>query len=287
MVTSEQDCQLQLYKIKNLPPLPEASLRILSAVNDPEITINELVEVLSLSPSLVARLLGLANSAYFGQAGQIKDLRKAIIQVLGLNLVKSFSLSIALNVQLDTKKCSTFRSDYHWSRSLTTAVLAQKLSVSIKDELMLPTTVYTSGLLLNIGILVAVFLFPEGMNDIFINCEKSNTSVVTGIRQKFGEDSFKLGFHLLNKWHLPVVYQNVLKEFGTPDYSGDEKRLIVLLQLSQSLSKIINEGKPLEISQFYAMLNDLPLSSEKLISVVKEIVDSRKDIQELAAIISG
>jgi len=286
-VKSEQDYQLQLNKIKNLPPLPEASLRIINAVNDPEITVNELVDVLSLSPSLVARLLGLANSAYFGYSRQVNELRLAIIQVLGLNLVKSLALSIALNVQLDTLKCSAFKADYHWSCALTTAVLAQKLSVSIKDKLLLPTTVYTSGLLLNIGVLVAVFLFPKDMNDIFLSCEKSQEPVIPGIHQKFGEDPYKLGFQLLNKWHLPVVYQNVLKEFGSADYSGDERILIILLQLSQSLSRMMNKGESLDVSKVDSMLVDLSLSADKLITVVNEITESRQEIQELATIISG
>lgn len=284
---SEKDYQLRLNKIKNLPVLPEASIRIIDAINDPEIAINKLVETLSLSPSLVARLLGCANSAYFGYSGQIHDVRKAIIQVLGLNLVKSLSLSIALNVQLDTSKCSAFRSNYYWERSLITAVLAQKLSANFKDQLMLPATVYTSGLVLNIGVLVAVFLYPESMNEIFINSEKTEESVAVGIQQKFGDDSYKLGYQLLKKWHLPVVYQNVLKEFKTHGYSGDEEKLIALLQLSQALSKMIQDGEPLEVSQFDSMLKDLPLSSDCLIDVVNKITESKKDIQELATIISG
>ena len=105
---------LQINKLKNLPALPEASTRILDAINDPEIPIEQLAEVLSLSPSVVARLLGLANSAYFGQSRTISSLPTAIFQVLGLDLVKTLTLGIILNVQFDTRKCQSFDTKYFW-----------------------------------------------------------------------------------------------------------------------------------------------------------------------------
>lgn len=120
--------QIQINKLKNLPALPEASVKILEAINDPEISIEKLANVLSLSPGLVARLLGLANSAYFGQTRPIKDLRTAIVQVLGLQLVKSLTVGIVLNVQIDTSQCKNFDSKSFWLHSLLTAMAAQKIT---------------------------------------------------------------------------------------------------------------------------------------------------------------
>ncbi len=283
----EQDCRLQLNKVKNLPPLPEASVRIMNAVNDPEVSVNELVETISLSSSLVARLLGLANSAYFGQSGKINDLKKAIIQVLGLNLVKSLSLSIALNVELDARKCPSFDADYHWSQALITAVLAQKLSTKVKSEMLAPATVYTSGLLLNIGILVAVFLFPQEMHGIFTRSEKSGQSVDKEITKTLGLTHYQLGHQLLNRWKLPLVYQNVLKEFENPQYCGEEMQLIAVQQLSRTIASLINKGKPFHIEDYGETLGRLGLSREELSRAVEQIMDSKNDIRELAAIISG
>ncbi|WP_305907729.1 HDOD domain-containing protein [Methylomarinum sp. Ch1-1] len=286
-MNSKQDYQLRLNRIKNLPPLPEASLRIIDAVNDPDISVNELVDVLSLSPSLVARLLGLANSAYFGCSGKISDLRKAIIQVLGLNLVKSLSLSIALNVHLDIRKCPGFNADDHWSQALMTAVFAQKLSSKNQNEFDSSATVYTSGLLLNIGMLVAVFLFPESMNDIFGRSDKSIHYVHENIRHSFGVTHYRLGYLLLNKWRLPPVYQAVLKEFDNPGYRGKVAQLIELIKLSQALTITINSDAPFTLSDYQVALDRLSLSAEDLIAAIDEVKEHKNNIRELAAIISG
>lgn len=180
---SNQQIVLQINKLKNLPALPEVSLRILDAINNPEIPIEQLAKLLSMSPGIVARLLGLANAAYFRQSRQISDLSTAIYQVLGLDLVKSLTLGIVLNVQLDSGKCRAFDTEYFWMRSLLTAVTAQKIANVQNLKQFSPGTIYTSGLLLYIGVLVFAFLLPEKLNSILCRCKKNATSVGEEIRR--------------------------------------------------------------------------------------------------------
>ena len=278
---------LEIAKIKNLPPLPEVSIRIIAAVNDPDISINELVEVISLSPTLMARLLGLANSAYFGQAGQIKDLRIAIIQVLGLNLVKSFSLSIALNVELDTSKCKLFDANYYWRHALVTALVAQKLAVYLDNELMTPSIVYTSGLLLNIGILVAVYILPVEMNNVFADSERTKGAVSKQMLESFGQTQYDLAGMLLERWKLPEEFQITIKEFCQPDFNGKEKMLVELLELAHSISYCIVGDNNESMPDFSFLLNKLSLNQVLVDNVVAEVKENKENIDDLAAVISG
>ena len=278
---------LEIAKIKNLPPLPEVSVRIIAAVNDPDISINELVEVISLSPALMARLLGLANSSYFGRAGQIKDLRIAIIQVLGLNLVKSLSLSIALNVELDTSKCKLFDANYYWSHALITALVAQKLAMHLDNELMAPSIVYTSGLLLNIGLLAAVYIFPAEMNNVFADSERTEGAVSKQMLEHFGQTQYDLAGILLERWKLPEVFQITIKEFRQPDFNGKEKILAELLELTHSIGYHIVADNNEEMPDFSSLLNKLSLSQALVDTIVAEVKENKENIDELAAVISG
>ena len=209
---------LQISKIKNLPELSAASTKILDAVNDPDISIDELATVLSVAPVLVGRLLGLANSAYFGCTTEITDLRVAIIRVLGLNLVRSLTIGVLLNMELDTRKCSQFNSERFWMNALLTATLSQKFSTLVRDETVVPSTAYTAGLLLNIGLIVVIFLLPEESNLILINAEENATSISVEMTSLLGKSQYELGGLLLEHWHLPAVYQTVLKEFENKTY---------------------------------------------------------------------
>jgi HD-like signal output (HDOD) protein len=286
-MSSAEKMALEIAKIKNLPPLPEASIKIISAVNDPDISVNELVEVISLSPTLMARLLGLSNSSYFGRAGQIKDLRVAIIQVLGLNLVKSLSLSIALNVELDTSQCKLFDANFFWSHALSTALVAQKIAVHLDNELMAPNIVYTSGLLLNIGLLAAVYIFPVEMNNVFANSEQTDGAVSKQMIESFGQTQYDLAGILLERWQLPKVYQNTIKEFRRPEFEGDEKILAELLELSHSIGYYIIADNNEEMPDFSYLLNKLSLSQELVDNIIAELKENKDNINELAAVIGG
>ncbi len=278
---------LDIVKIKNLPPLPEASIKIITAVNDPDVSVDHLVNVLTQSPVLTARLLGLANSAFFGRSGQINDLRVAIIQVLGLNLVKSLALSIVLNTELDTTKCKLFDAGFFWSHALVTACLAQKLSRHIEDKLMTQSTVYTSGLLLNIGLLAAIYILPSQVNDVFDQTDKKEGSVSKQMFESLGKTQYELGGILLERWQLPEIYQTVVKQFRQSGFDGKEKKLVELLELSHWVGAYIVTEKDEQMPEFSELLNKLTLSKEILENCIAEMVSDKDKVTEMAKLISG
>jgi len=284
-MTKSQDIKLKIAKIKNLPPLPEAGIKIIAAVNDPDISVEDLVDAISLSPALLARLLGLANSAYFGRTGQIKDLRVAIIQVLGTNLVRSLALSIVLNVELDTTKCKLFDTDLFWNHALLTALVAQKLSVHCGDELMSPCVVYTSGLLLEIGLLAAVYIIPEQMNEIFAELQEGDI-LSEQMKAELGQTQYDLGGELLERWHLPEIYQIVLNKFHQPDFAGEERKLIILLELSKKIGAYLFANQE-EMPDFSDLFHPLSLSQEQVSKVITDVNNKKDDIKELATFLGG
>lgn len=282
----KQAIHLQINRLKTLPALPESSLRILDAINDPDISIDRLAEVLSISPGLVARLLGLANSAYFGQSRHIEDLRTAIIQVLGLELVKSLSLGVILNVQFDARKCRSFDTEYFWMRSLLTAVAAQKLAVEIKLQRFSPATAYTSGLLLYIGVLILGFLVPEELDAILQRCKIQHAGVSEEIRSQLHESHYHLGYFLTQKWQLSPLYQSVLNHYEDADFDGEEKPLIGLLKLSQRLSAMVLDDS-IDMTELAMLGEKQALSTSGLPKILEDLIASRESFRKLASIMGG
>ena len=72
---STDKINLQISKLKNLPELSAVSIKIIDAVNDPDISVNDLATVISVAPVLAARLSGLASSACFGFAGEMTEFK--------------------------------------------------------------------------------------------------------------------------------------------------------------------------------------------------------------------
>ncbi|WFP51538.1 HDOD domain-containing protein [Methylomonas sp. EFPC3] len=288
MNANSRTIALEIGALKNLPALPEASVRILAAVNTPDISIDRLSSVLALSPALVARLLGLANSAYFSRGGVVSDLRTAIFQVLGMDLVKSLALGIVFNAQFDTTKCQHFDSERFWSESLLIAIAAQKLATDSRHlHGFSVSTVYTSGLLLNIGLLALGFLLPEQLNAILEKCKTSGEAVGDEIAREFGLSHYQFGYVLLNRWQLPVVYQTVLANFRQPNFSGPERPLLVLLGLSRQLSARIYSGTAVNSGVVDAACREIELSEPAIENLVDWLAQNKQALESLAGVMGA
>ena len=157
----------------------------------------------------------------------------------------------------------------------------------LDNELMTPSIVYTSGLLLNIGLLAAVYVFPVEMNNVFAKSEKTERAVSMQMLESFGQTQYDLGGILLERWKLPEVYQNTIKEFRQPDFNGKEKILAELLELSHSIGYYIVADNDEEMPNFSLLLDKLCLSQELVENIVAEVKANKENIDELAVVISG
>lgn len=286
-MTTTSDRQSLIMAIKNLPTLSKNNIRIINTVNNPDVDVDELVAVLSSCPVLVARLLGLANSSYFGRTTPITDLKVAIIQVLGLNLVKSLALSIALNIEFDTKACPEFDTEFYWNFILTQAFLAQKLASKSPDESLSATRVYSTALMTEIGILAAVFVWPEEMNAVFSTCEKNLDCINEQINLRFGMNYHGLGYLLLCRWHLPEMYSEPLKYLASDTAETEEAMLVLLLRLGRKLTQRLFAGEIEDLTPYSQELERFSWTEQSFSEVLQDLEMRKAEIQELAAIITG
>lgn len=112
------------------PTYFDAAFRLRDALQDPDISIAHVAELVSLEPLIAAKLLHLANSVLYSQNGMpAKDLQAAISR-LGLNVVRTTALAIAMNQLLRSKAILPFKEQARmlWEHSLQTAVAARQLA---------------------------------------------------------------------------------------------------------------------------------------------------------------
>lgn len=143
--------RLEIQKIDHLPPMPSIAQEILIASNDDTSDMNDIAKIIKKDPGLTAKIIGMANSAFFGFGRNVATLEQAIINVLGLDLVKGFSLSLAMSSVFDLDKCANFDLKRSWSSAFLTAELASGFTNHIDSKQVLdPNQLYLHGLLHNI-----------------------------------------------------------------------------------------------------------------------------------------
>lgn len=225
-----QQAQAQVQEILHLPPLSPIARELLVELGREEIEIPPLAQVIERDPGLTARLIGVANSAYFSQREPIYDVTTAIIRVLGLNLVKSLALGIALSAPFDTSACPVFELDRYWYVAVQTATLAGQLAPQAQLEPDANDYLFLAGLLHNIGELVLMHCFPDRACEAWeLSRQSPDSSLRAYQRDLLALDAAEAGVALARKWHLPQRVVDVIGHYQDPDHRGEDWRSIRLV----------------------------------------------------------
>lgn len=207
------DARDEVLNLDQLPPLALAATRLIEIASDPNLEIHQLASIIEQDPPLTARVLGLANSAYFGQSEPIFRVERAIIQVLGLNEVRSLSLLMALAGSFDTRRCSNFDPGDYWLRAVLTANVAAAIGRCAGDEARPVDALYLCGLLHNIGVLAMVHARPAEMTHVINEIGKDPSCDPIAVEQAvLGVDHKQAGEWLAFRWHLPEVVVHSLAD---------------------------------------------------------------------------
>ena len=228
MSATRPKLQDELLALEQIPPLSTTATELLRAVADPDLDAHRLTLILEQDPALTGRIVGLANSAFFGQNRSVLSLEDAIIRVLGFNMVRSLALSMALAGSFDTSRCPIYDLRHYWLMALGSAALARDLAQAVGQPGMVhPDAAYLCGLLHNLGELALVQLRPDLMCEaVHAHRADPDSDLILLERDYLGIDSWQAGEALAFHWHLPKAVQQVMDHFAGREAQGPHRALI-------------------------------------------------------------
>ncbi|MCG7870688.1 MAG: HDOD domain-containing protein [Candidatus Thiodiazotropha lotti] len=279
----------QVLKLQHLPPLSTTATRLLALLSEEDLSLHKLAEAIDQDPGLSARILGMANSAYFGQQNPVLKVEDAIIRVLGLNMVKSLAFSIAVSGAFDISNCHQFDIKQYWLESLSTAILARHLSVrSTTSEPPDPDAVYLAGLLMKIGVLVLVHLFPEDYDKVLVQKRQqgSDADILMLETEMLGINHRQAGAWLADRWHLPELVVSAIAQANEPGDCQHTKEVTLVGAVSCWLSETEQEQQP--VMDCASELSDCCGLSAETIAVVKSgFIDEEEEIKVIANMLAS
>jgi HD-like signal output (HDOD) protein len=107
-----------------LPALPQSALRLLELSQDQRNGPIEFALPIEADPGLAGQVLKFVNSAYFGFAREISNVKLAITMV-GIRTIKNFALWSAVFSLMPNPKCGPFELCGLWQDSLRRALFAR------------------------------------------------------------------------------------------------------------------------------------------------------------------
>lgn len=227
----------RLQDILSLPPLPAIAQRLLALLSDDECDMHSLASLIEQDPGMAARIIGIANSAYFARPTPVCTISEAIVRVLGLNLVRGIAIGLALSKPFDLSTCSNFQLERFWYRAMQTATLAGRLAPASRLTDNEQSCLFLAGLLHNLGQLVLVHAFPDRMQRIFSEwAANPNLSLRSLQKEAFSLTESDAGSLVAQHWHLPDCIVTSIAFQATPLMAGEAAPMVRLVAYCAQLA---------------------------------------------------
>ncbi len=202
MSSNTPDLDTLVTRTLELASLPDIAARAMQLINDPLSSASDLGELISEDPALTARLLRIANSAFYGFPSRIDTVSRAITVVGTLELLDLILAMVVMErfagLPVELVDMETF-----WSHSLHVALLSRLIAT--RKRAPGREHYFIAGLLHDIGTLVLCMQLPEPMREILERATREDKPLHEIERERLGYHHGEVGAALLEHWQLPEV----------------------------------------------------------------------------------
>ena len=231
----DKEIRSRLSKIKELPPLPTSLWRLLEIIHSEVDMPGELESIISYDPSLSAKVLSVANSAFYGHRKEICSLSKAI-SIIGTAKVKSICIyTLLFGLFSNGLTISDAHRELLWKHAFACSRIA--VEVNRIRSWMKREEAGLMGLLHDLGWIVMAAYLKEQFTVIFEKAEEENIPPWY-VEMRYGLDHGKLGRYVASRWALPEQLTVVMEFHHAPERNavfGAEVGMMHLIDvLSQS-----------------------------------------------------
>ena len=274
--------------IAALPPLPATAQEILTCFGDEFIDADKVANVVESDPGICAKLLGLANSAYFGLSEPVHNIREAISRVLGVDTVRSLVLAMAIQQSFNTRKCPAFNARRFWMQSLLTAECCKKIVMA--DELACDATrdlAYTTGLCHNLGLMALAHMDSDKTQAVLYAHNESDSTDNLGdlFVDKLGTDHRIMTAELARFWSLPNPMIAAYEHRASSATACDERLGLIVVSAATAVGNTEVEDEQRVDLRTWA--NDFGLAPDELQQMAIFGERQREKVQSLVGNMSG
>ncbi|HEB51180.1 MAG TPA: HDOD domain-containing protein [Desulfobulbus sp.] len=220
---------IQLFK--QVRTLPHIISRLTRLINDENSTLQDFEEVIRSDPALVARLLTLVNSSYYGVVRKVDSISRAVA-LLGMKNLHNIAMTDALQAMAGRDNIhGTFSFNRLWLHCTACGICCKMIAeriFSINGD-----DAYLTGILHDIGLIVEVQVDERNFIRAFDALTADPPSIVELENRYLGTDHCRIGYLLAREWLLADPIAEAIRDHHavTDDLTPASARGI--LQLSE------------------------------------------------------
>lgn len=198
-----------------LPSLPMAVMDSLSAADSDDMPIDVLAGKIEVDQGLVARLLRVANSAFYGLQRRVGSVHDAIV-VLGTGNVHNLILAVSLSDYAQAAMpVGEAQLPGFLKHSIAVAICARALAPRIGCD---GNTAFAAGLLHDVGRLVLAVRYSRQMAEVLRYQQHLDCYLWEAEQQVLGIDHGRVGQLVAERWNFPESLCVAIQGHHDPEF---------------------------------------------------------------------
>jgi putative nucleotidyltransferase with HDIG domain len=268
------DVRRRVQGLHDLSTIPVLLGKIVNTCKDENSSAEELYKIVSFDQALAERVIRMANSAFFGHSGQIKDIEQATF-FLGFDRIRS--IAAGMTVMRIFPSHGSFVVSNLWVHSYEVAFLASVLSESV--PMTRPSECFLAGLLHDIGRII----FYDLSHSLFEEIETTDT-MLEQERERFGCTHADAGAWFAEAIGMPNDIATVLRHHHRPSAAEDVRDFVAIVSLAEALSRGVSpriEDDGIWTPEHDALLLEFSLTGDDVRSAGEKLLSAQAEIESM------
>jgi putative nucleotidyltransferase with HDIG domain len=225
----------RIRNIEDLPTLPSAVLEVLSLAHSPDTSIQRISECIYKDPPLAAKVLKMANSAFYRRGDRkVETLHHAIV-FLGLSEIINITTSVSVfSTLIKGRSIEVSIRESFWDHSVATGLIARYIDKKLGMKSF--GREFVAGLLHDIGKIILDQYFHEEFMEAYKSSIQADRPMFEAEMEICGTNHMELGYYIAQKWNLPEYLSDVILWHHQP-YHATFRDIASLVSIANLLAK--------------------------------------------------
>jgi len=275
--------------VDDLPTIPIVATKVLQLLDDPDVSVEEVADLMLSDQVMTARVMKLINSPVYKPTQEITSLKRALVY-LGLRHVRELALTTSVINAFDGTS-GALELNAFWEHSfgvgMVSKIIAQKIGYQDLEK------AYIAGIIHDLGEVFLSNFLRDPFLEVLEYIKVHPVKLVDAEAELLGTTHCEIGLCIARKWNFPDAYCDVIAYHHSPGEATVDPILCAIVNLSDLFCTVreLNYGGREWISfnlseeeAWTILKNESPAFAEMDVErFCYELDDAIPDVKELVA----
>ena len=225
---------------QDLPTIPVVLSQVMSLTASDTSSVQDLTKILNQDQALTARILRVANSAYYGLRNKVTTIERAVV-TLGFDMVRNLAASASfIHYFSSQNQHKDFPLNQFWVHATAVGVYSSTLArerggVDHGDA-------FTAGILHDIGKLVMLVNLAKEFGQVLERVARDEMDFHEAEMAELGVGHDFVGGLILRRWNIPETLASAVEKHHKPLEAEDNFELAAILHITDFAARRFELG---------------------------------------------